>query len=143
MADAHADAASAAGALEHDRVGEGFGLGEGVIEARKQAGAGEQWDAAGFGGGAGGVLEGEGLDVLGRGADEGDAASGAGAGEVDVFRQEAVAGMDGLCAGLGGGGEDGFEREIALGGGSSSDKDGFVGLEDVERVFVGGGVDGD
>ena len=137
VADAHADAAAAAGALEHDRVGEGVGLGEGVVEVGEQAGAGEERNAAGLGGGAGGVLEREGFDVLGRGADEGDAAGGAGAGEVDIFAEEAVAGMDGFGAGFGGGGEDGVEGEIALRGGRFADEDGFVGVEDVERVLVG------
>jgi len=92
---------------------------------------------------AGGVLEREGYDVLGRGADEGDAACGAGSGEGDIFAEESVAGMDGLGAGCGGGGEDGVEGEIALRGGGFADEDGFVGIEDVERVFVGGGIDGD
>ena len=32
VADAHADAAAAAGALEHDGIGEGVGFGEGVVE---------------------------------------------------------------------------------------------------------------
>ena len=127
MADAHADAAAAAGALEHDGVGEGFGLGEGVVEVGEKAGAGKEGNVAGLGGGAGRVLEREGFDVLGRGADEGDAARGAGSSEVYVFAEEAVAGMDGFGAGLGGG-EDGVEGEIALRGGRFADEDGFVGL---------------
>ena len=56
VADAHADAAAASGAFEHDRVAEGFGLGEGVGEVLEEAGAGEEWDAAGLGCGAGGVF---------------------------------------------------------------------------------------
>ena len=89
------------------------------------------------------MLEREGFDVLGRGADEGDAAGGAGAGEVDIFAEEAVAGMDGFGAGCGGCGEDRVEGEIALRGGGFADEDGFVGVQDVERVLVGDGVDGD
>ncbi len=88
------------------------------------------------------MLEREGFDVLGRGADEGDAAGGAGSGEVDIFAEEAVAGMDGFGAGFGGGGEDRVEGEVALRGGRFADEDGFVGVEDVERVFVGDGIDG-
>ena len=64
-------------------------------------------------------------------------------GEVNVFRQEAVAGMDGFGASLRDCGEDGFKGEIALGGGRRADEDGFVGFKDVERVGVGFGVDGD
>ncbi len=51
--------------------------------------------------------------------------------------------MDSFGAGFGGCGEDGVEGEIALRGRSFTDEDSFVGVEDVERIFVGDGIDGD
>ncbi len=100
----------------------GIGLREGVFQVGDQAGAGKQRNAAGLGGGAGRVFEREGFDVLGRGADEADAACCAGASERDIFAEESVAGMDGFGARLFCGGEDGVEGEIALGCGCFTDQ---------------------
>jgi len=55
-------------------------------------------------------------DGFWRSDDEDDACALACSGEVLVFRKEAVAGMDRLGAALLGGGQDGFDVEVALGG---------------------------
>ena len=60
-----------------------------------------------------------------------------------VLGEEAVAGMDGLAAGRLGGGDHVRDAEVALRGGGRADADGAVGEADVERVPVGGRVDGD
>ncbi len=139
----HADAAAAGGALEHDGVADAGGLGEGGGEVGQEFGTGKHGHAVGVGEGAGGVLEAEVAHLLRSRADEHEALAGAGLGEVGVFGEEAVAGVDGLRAGLAGGGEDFFEVEVALGGGAGADVHGDVGLGDVERTGVGLGVDGD
>ena len=132
VADAHADAAASAGAFEHDGIAQGVRLRERVTQIGKDAGAGQQRHAAGLGRRASSVLEREGVDVLGRWPDEDDATSSALTGEGDVLREEAIARVDGLCASLRDGGEDGFERKIALRGWRRSDEDGFVGFCDVQ-----------
>ncbi len=109
----------------------------------EQVGAGEERDVAGWASCAGGVLEAEAAHLLGRGADEDDAAALAVVGEVGVFAEESVAGMDGLGAGFGGGFEDLIAAEIALGGGRGADADGFAGGGDVQGMGVGLGIDGD
>ena len=51
--------------------------------------------------------------------------------------------MDGVDVGDFGGGDDGGDVEIAVGGPRRADADGLVGKADVERVAVGLAVDGD
>ena len=65
----------------------------------QEPGAGQQRHAVFGGDAAGGVLQAEGAHLVGRGADEDDAGSVAGFGEVGVLAEEAVAGMDGFGAG--------------------------------------------
>ena len=63
-------------------------------------------------------------------------------GEIGVFGKEAVAGVDGICIGNLGGGDNGGDIQIALCRGGGTDTHGFIGKFDVEAVFVGFGVDG-
>jgi hypothetical protein len=60
-----------------------------------------------------------------------------------AFREEAVAGMHGLGAGLAAGLDDLLDDEIALGGGRRPDEDRLIGHFDMERVAIGLGIDGD
>jgi hypothetical protein len=62
------------------------------------------------------VLEAEGADIVGRGADEHDPFGRAGIGEFDVFGQEAIAGVDRPGAGCLGRGDDRGDVEIAFAG---------------------------
>jgi hypothetical protein len=63
-----------------------------------------------------------------------------GLGEVGVLRQEAVAGVDGVGAGLGRGVEDLGEVQVGLAGGLSAQGERLVGEADVRSLGVGFGV---
>ena len=63
--------------------------------------------------------------------------------ERGVLGEEAVAGMDGLAAGRLGGGDHVRDPQVALGRRRRADADRPVGEPDVQRVAVGGRVDGD
>src|SRR5690606_378580 len=56
------------------------------------------------------------------------------------FREEAVAGVDGLSAGLGGGGENPVDAQVAVGRLVAAQGDGHVGVAHVLGVAVGVGV---
>jgi len=59
-----------------------------------------------------------------------------------AFRQETVAGMHRLGAGLAAGLDDFVDHEVAFRGGRRPDQDGVIGHFHVERVAVGFGIDG-
>jgi hypothetical protein len=82
-------------------------------------------------------------DRLGRRADEDQSGLGDGLGEVGVLGQEAVAGVDGVDAGLRRHLEDLVDVEVALGGGGRAEQVGLVGEADVRRVAVDLAVDRD
>ena len=83
------------------------------------------------------------VDRLRRRADEDDAGVAAGAREPGVLGEEAVAGMDGLGAGLLRGVEDAVDAQVALARWRGADRHRFVGVQHVQRGAVGLGVDGD
>ena len=141
--ESHAATAAAGGGFEHDGVAElGDGVGEGVVAVVLLDAFGDG-DAGGDGQSAGlGFVAELGHD-FGRRADPGEAGVVAGLGELGVFGEEAVAGVDGVGVGLGGGVEQGGDVEVAVGGGCGADGDGGVGFAGVECVAVGVGVDGD
>ena len=72
-----------------------------------------------------------------------DAGLGKRPGESGVLRQEAVAGMNGVGAGLLGGGDDLGDVEIGLARRRRADTNGLVRHIDVQRVAVGVGIDRD
>jgi hypothetical protein len=82
-------------------------------------------------------------DGLGRRPDEDDARLLERRREGTVLRQEAIAGMHGLGAGLAAGFHDLVDQEVAFGGGRRADQHGVIGHFDVERIAVGLGIDGD
>jgi hypothetical protein len=138
---AHPDPAAAGGALQHDRIADLAGRGVGGGQARQQPRAGQQRQPRLRGQRAGPVLEAERPHVLGRGADEDDSGRGAALGEVGVFGQEAVAGVDGLGAGAASSLQNALDVQVALGCGGAADGDGLVGGRGVQRAGVGVGVD--
>jgi hypothetical protein len=80
---------------------------------------------------------------VGSGADEGDAGGFDLPGKLRVLAQEAVAGVDGVGAGVFGGFDDLFHDQVGLVGGGGAEEDGLVGEADVGGVAVSFGVDGD
>ncbi|MNM96992.1 hypothetical protein D3C81_1094870 [compost metagenome] len=141
-AHAHADAATASGALEHHRVADLFTSQQRGIEAVEQFGAFEHRHAVLFGQGACGVLEAEHPQLFGRRADEGDVGGLAGFGERGVFRKKAVAGMDRGGAGGLGDGEDLVHRQVSSSRCTLTEAVGFIGLQDVQAGGIGFGVHG-
>ena len=82
-------------------------------------------------------------DGLGRGADELQPVIGADGAEIGIFRQKAVARMDGVGAGHFGGRDDAVDAQVAFGGRRRPDADRLVGKAHGERVAVGRRVDHD
>ncbi|MNG03898.1 hypothetical protein D3C84_869980 [compost metagenome] len=76
-------------------------------------------------------------------ADEGDGGRFAGAGEIGVFGEETVAGVNGVGAGSASGVDDGIDRQVRLGDGSRADADRLVRQLYVARIEVGLAVDRD
>ncbi len=105
--------------------------------------SGHHGDTGGLGGGLGLNLVAHQPDVVGRRTDEGEAVFGDHLGEIGVFRQEAVTGMDGVGPGNGGGRQHGLDRQVAVLGRRRADAHAFVGEAYVHGVGVGGGMDGD
>ena len=82
-------------------------------------------------------------DMLGLGADEGDAVLVENFGETGVLGQKAVARMHGVGAGDLAGREQGGHVEIGIARRRRPDADAFVGELDVHRLLVGGRIDRD
>ena len=138
----HAAAATAEGGL--DRDGHAVLLGErddlvgvldGVGRAGNQGGLGAGGDVAC------GDLVAEVADRLGAGADPDQPGVDDGLGEFGVLREEAVAGVDRVGAGLLGGVEQLLEHQVGLGGGLAAEGERLVGEPDVGCVGVGFGID--
>ena len=139
---AHAASAAAGDGLDHYRAAAQL-LKEGAcaVEVDGVVAAGQNRRAACGGEGAGAGLVAEQREGGGRGADEGDAGLFAGAGEVGVFGEEAVAGVDGVALVLAGALNDLGDVEVG-GGADSIERDLEVGVLDVLGGCVVVGVDG-
>ncbi|MCY1415335.1 hypothetical protein D9M71_308140 [compost metagenome] len=141
-AHAHADTTAPGRALEHDRVADLFGQGQGDVEVFQQLSAFEHGHAVLFGQGAGGVLEAEQAQLFGRRADEGDAGIFAGFGKSGVLRQEAITGVNRLrTTGLGHA-EDLVHGQISVGCSAVTQAMGLVGFKNVPAGGIGFAVDG-
>ena len=113
------------------------------LAADRPVAAGHGRDAQLLGGGLGDDLVAHQPDVLGRGADEGEAVLLDHLGEVGVLGQEAVARMDRVGAGDLGRGQDRHRVQVAVGGLGRADADALVGEADMHGRGVGRGVDRD
>ena len=142
-AHAHADTATASGGLEHHRVADLLTRSQRGVEVFQQFGAFQHGHAVGLGQGAGGVLEAEHAQLFGRRTDEGDAGGLAGFGKGGVFGEEAVTGVDRLCAALAGDAENLVHHQVGAGGRAFAQAVGLVGLADVQAGGIGLGIDGD
>ncbi|OMI33961.1 choline dehydrogenase [Streptomyces sparsogenes DSM 40356] len=140
--DFQAAAAAAEGGLDGDRQAVLPGEGEDFVRAGDGVGgAGDQGGAGALGDVAGGDLVPEVADRGRRGADPGQAGVEDGLGEVGVLGQEAVAGVDGVGAGFGGGGQDLGLVEVAGRWCVTAQRVGFVGRAHMHRVPVRIGID--
>src|SRR5262249_44785025 len=138
----HADAASARRRLEHERIADAGGDAARLLEGvDRPVAAGNHRYARLLHVGARADLVAHLLDDLPRGANEDAAGLLAGLGEAPVFREETVAGMDGLGARALGGVEDALDIEIALTGGSGADGYCLVSVPHVRPARVRLGVD--
>ena len=141
---AHALAAAASGCLDKhgvaDAIGEFLRLCGGVDAAVRTRDGGDATRLHGF---ARSAFVAHALDALGRRADEDQVVVRAGAGELGVFRQEAVTGMDGLGAGVLRSGDDVGHDQVALVSGSGADAHSLVRVANGIGVFILGRVNGD
>ena len=140
----HLHAAPAAAERGLDRDGDAVLLGElddlvGVLD--RVGGAGHQRGLGAGGDVTGGDLVAEVADGLRAGPDPDQPGVEHGLGEVGVLAQEAVAGVHGVGAGLGGGVEQLLEDQVGLRGGLPAQRERLVGEPDVGCVGVGLGVD--
>lgn len=136
--DAHAAAAAAAGGLDQDRIADALGGLERRLDRGDRAvgiGHGRQAEPPG------GVLRlhlvAHEADMLGRGADEGEAVLLHHRGKVGILGEEAEPGVDRVGVGDGGGGQDRRHVEIALARRGGADADRFVGEADMHRIGIG------
>jgi hypothetical protein len=141
--EAHAAAAAAGSGLDHHRKTDALGLARqhrirlvGALISGDAGDAGREHAPLGL------RFVAHGGDGLGRWADEGKAGLAAGAGEVGVLGQEAVAGMHGIGAECLGCRDDRVDVEIARLDirGPNARRD--IGLTHMPRVHVGFGIDG-
>jgi hypothetical protein len=144
---AHASTAAAGRGFDQDGESDLEGLGVqalvglavvgAVLKARDAGDAGGDHGALGLG------LVAHGVDGVRARADEDEAGVEAGLRELGVLGEEAVAGVDRVGAGVGGGGEQALDVEVRVAHGGRADEDGAVGEADVGGVGVGLAVDGD
>jgi hypothetical protein len=141
-ADLHAAPAAARSGLDDHRIADFLGDLSRFLDIRDRAvRAGHQRQAERPCGALGFHLVAHRADVLGLGADPGDAVGFDDFGKARVFRQEAIARMD--CIGLGdlGRRDDRGDVEIAVLGRGRPDADRMVGQADMHGISVGGGMD--
>ena len=89
----------------------------------------------------GGILQAHGADGAGARADEDKVCGGDRIDEIRVFGQEAIAGMDGLCACGACCRDNGFTAQIAVARGRAADVNRLVREGDVSGLRVGVGID--
>ena len=144
MRDAHAFAAAAGGGLDHHGIADLVGDLYRVLVVLDDAEMARHGRDLGLGRRLLGFdLVAHRGDGVGVGPDEDDAGLLQRARKGFALRQEAVAGMHGLRAGLLAGLDDLVDQEIAFGGGRRPDQHGLVGHLDMQGVAVGLGIDRD
>ena len=140
---AHATPTATGAGFDHQREADAFGfLLQGGVVLGTALVAGDAGHAGVEHGEFGQAFAAHQFDRLDTGADEGERGLLAGAGEVGVFREEAVAGVNGIGAGQLGGGEDGLCVQVGLVYGRRADVYGFVGHLHVQGIGIRVAVDG-
>ena len=140
----HALAAAAGGGLDHHRIADMPG------DFGRLVRIGDHLEVAGDGVDPGGASQFLRFDLVAHRpnrvrpwADEGHSGGGERFWELGILRQEAVSRMHRFSAGLGAGGDDPFDQQIALGDRRRPDRHRLVGDADVRRAGVRLGMDGD
>ncbi len=140
----HAAAAATRGRLDQDRIADLRGKLLGLGKAGDRAvGAGDERQAERRGGALGLDLVAHGPDMLGLRADPDDFVQLDDLGELRVFGQEAIAGMDGVGVHDLGSRDDVRHVEVGFGRRRRADANGLVREPDVHGVGVGSRVNGD
>jgi hypothetical protein len=139
----HANAATASGGLQHNRIADTRSFGAGVSFVTQKFGAGKKRDVVLLRDGACGVLEAKGAHLGSGGTDEHETRGGASIGERRILGEKTVARMDRLRAGGFRRGDDFLGVEVALSSGCGTEVNRFVGLLDMKRMLVGVRVNGD
>ena len=139
--DLHAAAATTGGGLDQHRVHHLLGDGAGLLQRRQlpQA-ARHQRHAQPAHGVLGGDLVAHHADMRRGRADEGQAMRLHHLGEAGILAEEAIAGVDRLGAGDGGGGEDGSDIQVAVPRRRRADADALVGQAHMHGGGIGGGM---
>jgi len=141
MGRAHAFAATTGDRLDHDRVANSFGDGQGVLLVlhgafgtgrSRHAGLASEGPAGGF------VLQG--VHGSGTWPNEANIAAFAYVGEMGVLREKTVAGMDGINIGDLGGADDPVNAEVTFAAGCFPDADGLVRHLHVHGVGIHFGI---
>jgi len=134
--DLHADPAAAAGRLDDHRQPDLEGGPASHLQVLDRVGAGRRRHAVSLRQLPRRQLVAEKLHRLRRRTDEGDPGRLAGLGKREPLAEEAVAGMDGLRAGVLGGLHDPLQVQVRLRRRGSSDVDRLAGVTSVDRVPV-------
>ena len=144
VGDLHAAAAAARRRLDQHGIADLLGGDQRLALAGDRAlGARHAGNPKALGGQLGFDLVAHQADMLGLGADEGDAVLLENFGEAGVFGEEAIAGMHGVGAGDLAGREQGGNVEIGVARRGRADADRFVGELHMHRMGVGGRMHGD
>ena len=142
--DAHALAAAAGGRLDHDRIADLGGDPLGVVRVGDNAEMARDGRNLGFGRRClRRDLVAHQTDGVGIGTDEDDAGFRQCDREGFAFGEKTVAGMHRFRAGAAAGGDDLLDREITFRRGWRADGHRLISHRDVQRVFVGVGINGD
>ena len=139
---ADAPAAAAGAGLEHHRIADPRSGGQGLLGAGQDLGAGDDLQAVAPHDLLESRLVAQTLHALRVGPDEHQAVFAAQGGKLCVFRQKAIAWVDGLGPGGQGGGDHPLLVEVAVGGRGPAHAVALIGQGHVEGVLVGLGVDG-
>jgi len=141
---AHATTTTAGARLDDDGITDLASPHEGFFLVMNEAiGAGGDGHASGTGGRTGYILVPHHGDDAGTGSDELDFALFADIRELGLFREESVAGMDGVHIGDLRRADDAADLQVALAAGAGADADGFIRQMDVHGVHVCLGINGD
>ena len=141
-ADAHANPPAARRALEHHRVAHRLSRPAGFLAVGQQFTAFQQRHALRLRQRASGMFQAEGTQLLRGRANKRQSRRLTGFGEGGVFRQKAVAGMDGAGAALQRGGNDLLYHQISLRCRALAKAERFIRFADVQTAQVGFGVNG-